>query len=90
MASGVVTFLVETYEPPGPADALSALEARARAAVGTGDVEYVRSILTPQDELCLHVFESPSRERLEEAMAAAGLDYVRITEAAELPERRTL
>ena len=89
MGSGVVTFLVETYEPPGTAGALSALEARARTA-GTGGVKYVRSILTPQDELCLHVFESPSRERLEEAMTAVGLGYVRVTEAAEFPERRTL
>lgn len=91
MGSRVVTFLVETYEPRGPAGVHSPLEARAaRAAAGTGGVRYVRSILTPHDELCLHVFESPSRERLEEAMAAAGLDYIRMTEAAEFPERRTL
>ena len=86
----MVTFLVETYEPRERAGALSILEARARAAAGTGGVKYVRSIFTPQDELCLHVFESPSRERLEEAMAAAGFGYVRLAEAAELPERRTL
>jgi hypothetical protein len=86
----VATFLVETYEPREQVGALAVLEARARAAAGTGGVSYVRSIFTPQDELCLHVFDSPSRERLEEAMAAARFGYVRMTEAAEVPERRTL
>jgi hypothetical protein len=84
----VATFLVETYEPRERA-ALAALGAHARAAARTGGVRYVRSIFTPQDELCLHVFESSSRERLEEAMEAAGFAYVRMTEAAEFPERRT-
>jgi hypothetical protein len=37
----------------------------------------------------LYVFESPSRERLEEALAAASFGYVRVTEAAEFSERRT-
>jgi len=83
----VATFLIEAYEPR--AKAPSVLEARARAVAGTGGVEYVRSIFTPQDELCLHVFESPSRERLEAALAAIGFAYVRVTEATELPERRT-
>ena len=85
----MVAFLVETYEPRERAGALAVLEARARAAAGAGGVRYVRSIFTPQDELCLHVFESPSREQLEEAMAAVGFGYVRMTEAAEFPERRT-
>jgi hypothetical protein len=85
----MATFLVETYEPRGRAGALSALEARARAAAQTDEVTYVHSIFTPEDELCLHVFESPSRERLQRAMAAARFGYVRMTEAAEFPERST-
>jgi hypothetical protein len=85
----VATFLVETHEPRGQAGALSSLESRARAAAQTGGVTYVHSIFTPEDELCLHVFESPSRERLEQAMTAARFGYVRMTEAAEFPERRT-
>jgi len=84
----MATFLVETYEPRERAS-LAVLGEHARAAARTDGVRYVRSIFTPQDELCLHIFESPSRERLEEAMAAAGLGYVRMTEAAEFPERRT-
>jgi hypothetical protein len=83
----VATFLVEVHEPRTRAP--SAREARAHAATGIDGVRYVRSIFTPEDELCLHVFESPSRERLEEALAAASFGYVRVTEAAEFPERRT-
>jgi len=79
--------LVEVHEPRTHAP--SAREARAHAATGIDGVSYVRSIFTPEDELCLHVFESPSRERLEEALAAASFGYVRVTEAAEFPERRT-
>jgi hypothetical protein len=83
----VATFLVEVYEPRTHAP--SAREARAHAATGIDGVGYVRSIFTPEDELWLHVFESPSRERLEQALAAASFGYVRVTEAAEFPERRT-
>ena len=52
----MVTFLVETYEPRERSGALGVLEADAGAAAETGGVRYVRSIFTPEDELCLHVF----------------------------------
>jgi hypothetical protein len=81
----VPTFLVEAHEPRARGSALAALEERARAAARARGIRYVRSIFTPQDELCLHVFESPSRERLERSLAAASFGYVRVTEAAELP-----
>ena len=81
----MATFLVEAYEPRGGAGALAALEGRARDAARARGIRYVRSIFTPQDELCLHVFESSSHERLEQVLAAAGFGYVRVTEAAELP-----
>ena len=81
----MATFLVEAYEPRARGSALAALEARARAAARARGIGYVRSIFTPKDELCLHVFEAPSRERLEQSLTAAGFGYVRVTEAAELP-----
>lgn len=81
----MATFLVETHEPRAHGSALAALEARARAAARARGIRYVRSIVTPQDQLCLHVFESRSRESLEQSLAGAGFRYVRVTEAAELP-----
>jgi hypothetical protein len=80
------TFLVESYEPRGRApQQLPELEARARVAAGACGGRYIRSIFAPQDELCLHLFESRSREGLERALAAEGFAGVRLTEAAELP-----
>lgn len=81
------TFLVASYEPAGSAQQLSELEARAHTAARGCGGRYVRSILTPEDEIGLHVFESPSRERLEYAVASAGFAGVRVTEAAEFPRR---
>ena len=81
------TFLVASYEPREPAQQLAELEVRARAAARACGGCYVRSIFTPQDELGFHVFESPSREELEWAVAAAGFAGVRVTDAAELPRR---
>jgi hypothetical protein len=82
------TFLVESYEPRGRAHEPAELEERARAAARACGGRYVRSILTPQDELCLYLFEAPTREGLEQAAASAGLMEVRITEASELPGER--
>ena len=84
----MATFLVESYEPRGRAQEVTQLEARARAAARACGGRYVHSILTPEDELCLYVFESPSRERLEEAARAAGFGSVRVTEASEFPRNR--
>jgi hypothetical protein len=82
------TFLVESYEPRVRAQEIRQLEARARAAARACGGHYIRSILTPEDELCLYVFESPSRERLEEAARATGFGSVRVTEASEFPRNR--
>jgi hypothetical protein len=80
------TFLVESYEPRGSAEEHAS---RARAAAAADGGRYIRSIYAPQDELCLHIFESPSPERLEQAMDAAGFSYVCITEVAEFPTERS-
>lgn len=80
------TFLVESYEPRGRA---LETEAWTRAAAQAGGLTYVRSIFTPQDEVSLHIFESPSRDRLALALADAGLGEVRITEATEFPPERS-
>jgi Protein of unknown function (DUF4242) len=85
----VPTYVVEAYEPRGRgAEVLSGLEARARAAAielstSGSPARYVRAIFLPEDEICLHVFEAPSREVVREAARRAGLTEARITEAVE-------
>jgi hypothetical protein len=93
----VRTFLVEAYEPRGRgAEALSGLQARARAAAAElsrsgSRTHYVRTMFLPEDEICLHVFEASSREVVLEAARLAGLADARITEAIEggSPARRS-
>ncbi|MGH2982034.1 MAG: hypothetical protein ACRDKV_08340 [Solirubrobacterales bacterium] len=55
----------------------------AAAAVGPERVavRYLSSILMPGDELCLHLFEGPSREAVRGAAVRAGLDPLRVIEA---------
>lgn len=80
----MTSFLVEAYTPT--AAALSEIEARARLASvelqreGT-PVRYVRSILIPGDETCLHLFQGPSVEAVREASERAGFSAQRIVEA---------
>ncbi len=80
----MTSFLVEAYTPT--AAALSEIETRARLASvelqreGT-PVRYVRSILIPGDETCLHLFQGPSVEAVREASERAGFSAQRIVEA---------
>ena len=80
------TFLVESYEPRGRGHDPAELEARARAAARACGGRYVRSILTPDDELCLSMFEAPSREELQRAALAAGISAVHVSVASELAD----
>jgi muconolactone delta-isomerase len=80
----VTSFLVEAYTPA--AAALSEIEARARLASVELQregmpVRYVRSILIPGDETCLHLFQGPSAEAVREVSERAGLSAQRIVEA---------
>jgi hypothetical protein len=82
----VTSFLVEAYTPT--AAVLSEIEARARLASVELQregmpVRYVRSILIPGDETCLHLFQGPSVEVVREASERAGFSAQRIVEAVE-------
>ena len=89
------TFVVEAYEPRGRgAEALTGLEERARAAAAElsrpgSQVRHLRTTYLPEDEICFHVFEGPSREAVLEAARNAGFADARVTEALE-PERSAL
>jgi hypothetical protein len=71
-------YLIELYTV---ADADSAV----LASLDDGKaVRYLRSILIPGDEACLHLVEADSAERVAEALEQAGLTADRIVEAVGL------
>ena len=75
-------FLVELYTVTGPDPA-------ALGSIGEGTaVRYVRSILIPGDETCLHLVEADSAEHVAEAFEHAGLAADRIVRAVDLNQRR--
>ena len=71
-------YLVELYTVARPDSA-----ALARLGDGTA-VRYLRSILIPGDETCLHLVEADSVEQVAEAFEQAGLAADRIVEAVGL------
>ena len=73
-------YLVELYTATEP-------DAVVLARLGTA-VRYVRSILIPGDETCLHLVEADSPERVAEAFERAGLAADRIVEAVDLQRRK--
>ena len=76
-------YLVELYSVADP-------DAAALARLGDGTtVRYVRSILIPGDETCLHLVEADSAEQVAEAFERAGLQADRIVEAVGLQRRKT-
>ena len=76
-------YLVELYSTSATADSA----ALARLGDGT-TVRYLRSILIPGDETCLHLVEADSPERVAEAFERAGLAADRIVEAVDLQRRK--
>ncbi len=78
-------FLVEAYTPASIE--IAEVEARARRAAddlaGAGtDVQYVRAIFVPEDELCLHLVDAASVEVASDLVRRAGISPDRIVEAA--------
>ena len=72
-------YLVELYSTTADPDA----DALARLGDGR-TVRYLRSILIPGDETCLHLVEARSVGEVSEAFARVGLDADRIVEAIGL------
>lgn len=78
--SATRTFLVEAYAPA--ASEVDRVSAQARLAVSAGPpiVRHIRSILVPEDELCLHLFEADSAAVLAVAVGGAAMTAPRIVE----------
>ncbi len=71
-------FLVELYTIADP-------DSAGLARLGDGNtVRYLRSILIPGDETCLHLVEADSAEEVAAAFEQAGLAADRIVEAVAL------
>lgn len=75
-------YLVELYTTADPDPVVL-----ARLGHGTA-IRYLRSILIPGDETCLHLVEADSAEHVGEAFEQAGLTADRIVEAVDLQGRR--
>jgi hypothetical protein len=78
-------FLVEAYTPASIE--IAEVEARARRAADdlarTGkDVQYVRAIFVPEDEICLHLLDAPTLEAAHDLIRRAGISADRIAKAA--------
>ena len=79
----MTSFLVEAYTPA--TTEIADVEARARRAAnqlaraGT-EVEYVRAIHVPEDELCLHLVDAATVEAADDLVRQAGIAPVRIVE----------
>jgi hypothetical protein len=80
----MTSFLVEAYTPA--TTEIADVEARARRAAdqlakaGT-EVQYVRAIHVPEDELCLHLVDAATVEAADDLVRQAGIAPVRIVEA---------
>ena len=77
-------YLVELYSIAPPDSAALARLGEAR------DVRYVRSILIPGDETCLHLVEADSAAQVAEAFDRIGLQADRIVEAVGLQAPTTV
>jgi len=80
----VTRFLVEAYTPATVQ--MAEVEKRARRAAdhladAGADVQYVRAIFVPEDELCLHLLDAASVEAASELVRRAGISPDRIVEA---------
>ena len=71
-------YLVELYSIANPDSA-----ALARLGEGRG-IRYLRSIVIPGDQTCLHLVEADSAAQVAEAFDRAGLQADRIVEAVGL------
>ena len=72
-------YLVEIYRIGADSDPA------ALARLGDRNtIRYLRSILIPADETCLHLIEADSVEQVAEALQQVGLEADRIVEAVGL------
>lgn len=75
------SYLVERYVSAAAAGDLAAASASFDAPGFA--VRHLRTTFVPEDEVCFHVVEAPSREAVTAALRRAAIAYERIVEAIE-------
>lgn len=75
------TYLVECYWPGVAAGDVAAALARATREV---EVHCLDSILVPEDEIVLCIFEGPSAEAVRDASRRSGLPSERVTRSIQV------
>lgn len=82
-------FLAESFLEA--ADPETDARLAAAAAVGSSPgaaVRHLRTVVIPEDETLLVFYEAPSADAVRDALAHAGIECDRITEAATHPTAR--
>jgi hypothetical protein len=76
------TFMVEAYAPKTSEHGQLArlADAAADPGEGTSGIRRLRSILVPEDEMCLHLYEADSADALARAVEAVEMRPQRIVE----------
>lgn len=80
------TYLVECFVPGSDRAAVEAAGQRMREAIADlraegCEVEYLRAILVPGDEVVFHVFAAPDASAVREASRRADVDFERVVES---------
>jgi Nickel responsive protein SCO4226-like len=80
----VGTFIVERYLAGWPPDAVASLVHRVERAsdrLASYRVTHLDSIVIPEDEMCLCLFDAPTVDAVKQANAALGLPVDRVVVA---------
>ena len=81
-------YLVELYLSRAGSDGADGAVERARSAAEAiaregAPLQWLRTILVPEDETCFFLFEAASAELVREVGTRAGISFDRILEASE-------
>jgi hypothetical protein len=75
------TYLVESYVPQSGSNLVATVAAFARSASGA---RHRLSLLLPDEDICLHVFDGPSADIVREEAVRAALRCQRVSQVVLL------
>ncbi len=86
-AAATKEYLAECLWPGVTEDALAEADERARESARTASVDYLGSMLMPEDEVVFFVFRGPSAGAVRTVAASAQIPFERIVESVRRPAR---